>query len=328
MTGYYLGIDGGGTKTRATILNSSGSVVTTAVGSSSNFGNIGKHQASRNIEKTAYAAASKAGIEPHAFDAAFLGIAGVVSQKDRDTVFNLARQLNLAPKGMIGVDHDCRIALAGGLAGQPGIVQIVGTGTSCFGMNESGERWMAGGWGHLIADEGGGYWMGIQAMKAATAAYDTRGNPTLLTSMILDALNIDTIDQVMHRVYSENLSVTDIASLSHLVIDAAQQEDQLAIKIITRGMEEVALCVKAVARYLGLKGDDIKLVHIGGILQAGPVVTIPFAQAIHRHLPLCKIRTATLSASIGAGLLARQLHRHVIDPEFINNAKNSVQVGI
>ena len=324
MTGYYLGIDGGGTKTRATILDANGFVISTGISASSNVGNIGKQLARRNIEKAICAAADKAGTKPHSFDAAFLGIAGVVSRQDSDTVFELVRQLNLAPRGMIGVDHDCRIALAGGLAGQHGIVQIIGTGTSCFGMNAAGERWMAGGWGHLIADEGGGYWMGIRAMKAATADHDTRGKPTLLTGMVLDALNIDSIGVIMQRVYAENLSVTEIASLSGLVIDAAQQGDHIATEIIARGMKEAARCVNAVSSYLGFRRDDMTLVLAGGILQAGPVVTLPLEKAVLRHLPLCKIKTPLFSASIGACLLARQLHCSVLDSSFINNVKKSV----
>ncbi len=325
MSGYYLGIDGGGTKTRATILDANGFVLSTGTSASSNFGNIGKRLAGRNIEKAIHSAADKAGTQAHSFDAVFLGIAGVVSQQDRDTVLELARQMDLADDGMISVDHDCRIALAGGRGGQHGIVQIVGTGASCFGINAAGERWMAGGWGHLLADEGGGYWMGIQAMKAATAACDTRGKPTILTETVLEALGIDTIEQIMHTVYSEDLTVSDIAALSRTVIDAAQQDDPLAIDIIARGMEEVARCVKAVSDHLAFPDDEMKLVFTGGILQAGPVITGPFESAVHRHLPTCKIEAPRFPAVVGAGLLARQLHHGVIEPAFLNNLKTSLQ---
>lgn len=325
MTGYYLGIDGGGTKTQAVIIDADGYLRGIGTGGSSNFGTIGLEQATLNIRDTVASAALEAAVTPQSFEAAFLGIAGVVSQQDRDTVRQMAQQLNLAPEGMIGADHDCRVALAGGLAGQPGIVQILGTGASCFGLNSAGKRWMAGGWGHLIADEGSGYWLGVQAMKAATEAYDTRGRATLLHERVLAALKIEYIGQIMQRVYSDELSVSDIAGLGRLVIDAAQQGDPVAIDIISNGMNEVARCVEAVTRYLDFQDDEQRLVTIGGIFQAGQVILEPFSTAIHQVLPNCKIEESQFVASIGAGLLARQLHHASIEPAFIENLRASLQ---
>jgi N-acetylglucosamine kinase-like BadF-type ATPase len=107
-------------------------------------------------------------------------MAGVVSPTDRAIMANIAQSLTLAPADRVGVDHDCRIALAGGLSGRPGMVQIAGTGSSTFGVNASGESWRAGGWGQLISDEGSGYWLGVQAMQTAVRAFDGRLPPTLL----------------------------------------------------------------------------------------------------------------------------------------------------
>lgn len=308
MTGYYLGIDGGGTKTEAVIIDSSGHIKGVGVGGASNFGNIGKTQATQNIHTAVHSAASAASIAPLSFNAAFLGIAGTVSEDDRKVVFQMALDLGLAPEARIGVDHDCRVALAGGLGGQPGIVQIIGTGTSCFGMNAAGERWMAGGWGHLIADEGGGYWFGIQAMKAATAAFDTRGEKTLLANMVLRALGISRVDQIMQRLYQNEMSVAEIAAVGRFVLDAAGQGDQVAMDIITHGMYEIARCIDAVAKVLRFEEEELKLVCTGGILKAGPVVTTPLAQAVHSLLPTCKIEAPLFSSAVGAALLALQLH--------------------
>lgn len=326
MTEYYLGIDGGGTKTRATIIDSNGAIVGHGVGASSNVNNLGKGKATLHVKETVALAAAQAGIDRHSFKAVFLGIAGVVSDSDRNDIFEIATQLNLASAGKIGIDHDARIALAGGLAGQPGIVQIVGTGTSCFGINAQNERWLAGGWGYLVTDEGGGYWLGLQAIKAAAAHADGRGEPTMLTEMVREALELNAMREVMNRLYTQHLSVTEIAALSRLVIAAAQNGDNVTIDIIARGMEEVARCVVAVAQQLKFAEDDTHLVLIGGMTQAGDVLTKPLKAAIHRHLPQCNIHQPQFEAAIGAAILAYQQDGGVVDAQFIDKIKTSLSL--
>lgn len=328
MSGYYLGIDGGGTKTQAVILDDQGLLVGMGTAGASNIGNVGVTQATRNIQEAVELASAEAGITSTSFETAFLGIAGVVSAQDRDTVLKIAHQLRLASEGQIEVDHDCRVALAGGLGGAPGIVQIIGTGTSCFGRTATGDSWMAGGWGYLIADEGGGYWLGVQALKAATEAYDTRGGSTLLQAMVLDALEIQETKQIMQRVYQDQLSVTDIAKLSRLVIDAAQQNDAVAQDIIALGMNEVGRCIESVANHLNYSEDELRLVCIGGILKAGDVIITPLANAVHQRLPTCQIETPQFPPAVGAGILAKQQQNPHISPEFLKNLKLSLQARI
>lgn len=322
MSACFLGVDGGGTKTQAIIVDVVGNVCGMGVAGASNFGNTSVDLARQSIGAAVHLAAAEAGLESPRFDAAFLGIAGVVSESDRDVVRQMAQQLRLAPTDKIGADHDCRIALAGGLAGAPGIVQIIGTGTSCFGMNAQGERWMSGGWGHLIADEGGGYWLGIQAIKAAAAAYDGRGEVTLLHGAVLNALGIDGIPQIMQRLYTAKIAVSEIAALSRVVIAAAEQHDRAAQAIIASGMDEVARCVVAVSQRLRL-GDAPNLVCVGGMMQAGSIIATPLAEAVHRRLPACRIMPPQLPAAVGAALLARQMCGS-LDPEFLMTLKTSL----
>ncbi len=303
----YLGIDGGGTKTKAVILDENGRLLGAGNGGPSNFGTIGVEKARRHIATAIANAVSAANLPAQPFAAAFLGIAGTVSQADRDTVMGMAQQLNLAPAGRIGVDHDGRIALAGGLSGKPGIVQIIGTGTSCFGLNAAGERWMAGGWGHRLADQGGGYWLGIQAMKAATEAFDGRGRPTVLQAMVMDALRLRQMGEIMHRLYGEAMSVAEIAALSRLVIAAAERDDPVANAIIAEGMDEVARCVETVASKLGWQNEAVDLVCVGGISKAGEVVMRPLREAVNGRLPHCAIHNPQHSAAVGAAILAQRI---------------------
>ena len=307
MTRYALGIDGGGTKTQAVILNDRGEICGAGTGGISNYDDVGVVTARAHIGQTVDTARSAAGLPAAPFDAAFLGLAGVASATDRGIVRGIARDLQLAPDALVEVDHDIRIALAGGLSGRPGIVQIAGTGSSCYGRNEAGANWRSGGWGPLISDEGSGYWLGVEAMRAATRASDGRSQPTTLLETVLARLELPHIDDIMRHIYMEGMSRAETAALGSLVIEAAQAGDQVALEIIGRGAQDMADCILAVARHLDFISSECELALTGGVFQAGDVVVQPLREAVLERLPRCRITLAELPSAVGACLLALEL---------------------
>ena len=306
MTKTVLGIDGGGTRTRAAIMDDRGNVLGICVGNTSNYDDIGIDAARENIRQVVDCARAKAGIPADPFDAVFLGIGGVSSADDRAIVKKMASDLRLAPEATIGVDHDIRIALAGGLSGRPGIVQIAGTGSSCYGRNAAGQSWRSGGWGPLLADEGSGYWFGIEAMKAATMASDGRSSETVLLPAVLDFLKLKDIDGIMHRVYVENMSRSEIASLSPLLINAAKEGDAVSLQIVETGIQNLAQCVSIVAHKLDLM-EQCELSLTGGVFQAGDFIIERMRKAVQEQVPQCTVEMAELPPVIGSCLLALDL---------------------
>src|SRR6185295_10692025 len=119
---YVLGIDGGGTKTYATIISTSGQLLGAGVAGPSNYHDVGVEATKANIGKAIGIASKLAGLTAPKFEAAFIGLASVSSAKDRAVIQSIAQALNLPADERLGIDHDCRIALAGGLSGRPGIV--------------------------------------------------------------------------------------------------------------------------------------------------------------------------------------------------------------
>lgn len=305
MTRYVLGVDGGGTKTQVVILNDEGRVCGTGTSGSSNYDDLGAEGAQRNLQIAVEAAAQQAGVPPTGFDSVFLGMAGVVSAHDQSVIHRIAQNLKLAPREFVGVDHDCRTALAGGLSGRPGIVLITGTGSSCYGRNAAGEDWRAGGWGHWISDEGSGYWFGIQAMTAAVGAYDGRKPETVLVERVKQALGIHEMNDIMHRIYVPGLTRAEIAALGPLVLDAAQDGDSVSLALIDQGAADLAECVLAVARRLGFTDGNCELALVGGLYQSDLFLQV-LSQAVHERLPQCRITLAELSPALGACLLALQ----------------------
>jgi N-acetylglucosamine kinase-like BadF-type ATPase len=313
MATYVLGIDGGGTKTHAAIMDAHGHVCGVGTAGPSNYDDVGPDVARTNIAAAVHQARSVAALDAQPFAAAFLGMAGVVSPADRAVLHAIARDLDLAPDQSIGVDHDCRIALAGGLSGRPGIVQIAGTGSSTYGRNAKGEDWRSGGWGELLADEGSSYWFGRQAMIAAVRSYDGRQGPTMLLERVLVRLALDDINDIMHRLYVVKLSRSDIAALAPLVIEAAHAGDATASALIERGMEHLARCIEAVAKRLGFATSTCEIALVGGLFNAGTIILQPLHAAIGTRLPNARLLPAEQPPVVGACLLA--LERIDIRPD-------------
>lgn len=316
-----VGIDGGGTKTAAVILALDGHVLGYGEGGASTYGVVAPQVTIGSIAEAVERASTNAGLHAPAFSAAFLGLGNVVSEQDRAAVRQMALDLRLAPEEAIGVDHDIRIALAGGLAGRPGIVQILGTGSSCFGRSTAGESWRAGGWGPLIDDGGSGYWLGIQAMHAAVAGYDGRGQPTLLTQQITAALQLRAMDELMNRLYAQHMSRTEIGALARLVFAAAQQGDAVAQAVLLDGCEQLAKCVAAVAQRLGMHTSACEVALAGGLTRAGEIYLHPLTQAIQRRLPQARVQLAELAPALGAGLLALQMANGEVEPQVVENLR-------
>lgn len=307
MTRYVLGVDAGGTKTLAAITDEHGTLHGMGRGGPGNFDDVGVAAARDHLRDAVAEARRAAGLPDAPLAAAFLGVAGVVSPADREIVRGIAADLSLAPAAQTDVDHDCRIALAAGLSGRPGIVLIAGTGSSCFGMNAAGAAWRAGGWGHLIADEGSGYWLGVEALKAAVRSYDGRGRHTMLQQQIQGRLGLAHMNDVMHRLYVGGLSRSELAALAPLVIAAAGCGDAAAQALIARGAEELAEAVLAVARHLGMAGAPCELALVGGLFRAGDAVVEPLRRAVASRLRACRVIFPELPPVLGACLLALQL---------------------
>jgi N-acetylglucosamine kinase-like BadF-type ATPase len=227
----------------------------------------------------------------------------VVCDTDRDVIRNIALDLALADPAHIGIDHDIRIALAGGLAGEPGVAIIAGTGSSCYGRRADGASWMSGCWGYFIDDLGSGWFLGQQAMAAAAQAYDGRGAATVLESRALDALGIASVAEMMHRLYVVGLSRAETAALAPLVIKAAEEGDAVSIALIDRAADELARMAQAVAAKLTFP-PDVAVTALGGLALSGPTFAAPLAAALARRLPDCRIVAPILPSVLGAVLLA------------------------
>lgn len=302
-----LGIDGGGTSTRVVLASRNGEVLGFGRSGPSNYDDVGIEKTRENIKLAVEQAWNKSGLPQRPADSAFLGMAGVVSDSDRSIISEITASLGLASMDFVGIDHDIRIALAGGLALKPGIVIIAGTGSSCYGRNAEGQSCRVGGWGYLLDDGGSSYYLGIEAIKAVVRSEDGRMGSTTLAEKVLAKLGIKEMQDLMHRIYSPRMSRTEIASLAPVVLETAQQGDAIAQKIVGDGLNELALLVKIAAQRLNLTTAGLNVTAVGGLAHSGDYYKSGLYAAIYSQLPGVQILEPVLSPVFGAALLAIEM---------------------
>lgn len=201
-----------------------------------------------------------------------------------------------ASPGRLMVAHVLRMAQVGALGGRHGIVLEISEGSSCYGMNEQGEEWMAGGWGHLVWDEGSSFWLGMEGIRAAT-----NGTSELLRTGALTMLHLDDPDALLYRLYLGEISRSEAIAMAPVVCRAAEAGDTAAIDILRRGAGELAENVLSVARHLAMPSPEIAA--IGSMVAAGNIFLRPLTEELHLRVRGCRVIEPVLSPLLGACLL-------------------------
>jgi len=259
---YVVGVDGGGTKTAGLLVDLEGRVRARAVVGPTNYQIVGAEGVRREISRLVGELFQEAGIEPQQLACIALGLAGVGRPGEPETVAQAVGQLDLARE--VVVDHDAMIALVGALVDRPGLIIIAGTGSIALGRNERGERVRVGGWGYLLGDEGGGFFIARAGLAAVMRAYDGREEKTLLTARILTALGLSDPQEIIPRVYRKGMSHNEMADLAPVVFAAAREGDPVAGRIIRRAGRELGLMAAAAIRGLGMEGVEVVPIGLVG----------------------------------------------------------------
>lgn len=278
----FLGIDGGGSKTLAVIVNAHGHERGRGMAGSSNYAAVGVEQAIANLHEAAEQAARIAGC-CLPVKAAWLGLAGV--DRPSDQALLLPRLQPLAD--FIRLTNDAELLLSA-LDDAVGVALVAGTGSIALGRDSHGAIARAGGWGHILGDEGSGYEIGRLALQAATRAADGRGAPTELLDRIMTHWHLERPDDMIGRVYNDD-DKAEIARLSSLVFLAAQARDRVARKIAQHAADELALAASTVCNALDFSGERVALALGGGLLLHEKTLRSQVLRHMRRRQPLGQI---------------------------------------
>lgn len=301
-----MGIDGGATNTRAIVVDETGQICGVGRGGPSNYHSVGVETMQASLERAIAEAWRASGLEPRPADALFLGLAGIGDEQDRVVVRRFVEAQRFADPARVGIDHDIHITLAGGLAGEPGIAVIAGTGSACYGVNARGESGRAGGWGYLLDDGGSGYQLALAGLRAVIRAEDGRGPATALTALLMQALQVNDHRAIIARLHHGAMPRNEIAAWGRLVCETAAAGDLVAQTILETGAAELALAVGAVARKLGMTDTRCPVTYAGGLLENNRHYRSVFHRALTEAIPLADLVTPRLSPMRGAALLALQ----------------------
>jgi glucosamine kinase len=312
-TRYVMGVDGGATKTLAAVLDLKGKTLHVGHGGPSNEDAVGTHAAVQALLGAADEAIGQAGIDAGELGAAVLAIAGTDTE-------HVAAGVREARTDAWLVVNDVVAAWATATGGGPGVAAIAGTGSNVFGVGGEGEStraWRAGGWGHVLGDEGSGYWLGVQSIKAALRHREASGPATGLSDAAISFFGVESVEAVAQSVYSKPLSKGEIAAFAIETARLVRQGDAVARELYERGARELGEQIKAVIAQTGLgraAPDGQPAVFpvglIGSAFKAGEVFVEPLTRAVHELAPGASVQAVEMAPVGGSLLLAARMCGH------------------
>ncbi|WP_322170910.1 BadF/BadG/BcrA/BcrD ATPase family protein [Acutalibacter caecimuris] len=263
--GYVIGIDGGATKTRCAAFDHEMRLLAEMFGKSSNLTSLSQEEVQRNLKDLLDLFFLKSGLPPQGCVCICLGSAGAGRASAREVLEGILQRI--LPHSFVLVTDDAISALTGGTGGGPGILLISGTGSICLGRDSRGQVCRAGGWGHVMGDEGSGYDIACRMLRAIVCAHDGREAPTLLTEMVFDHWGVRDVDQLTDLVYRSGKGKSEIASIAFLCDLGYDREDKAARRIVEECAQELAAMAQAVARRLALPGEGMPCLGAGSVLE-------------------------------------------------------------
>jgi N-acetylglucosamine kinase-like BadF-type ATPase len=296
---FFLGIDGGGTKTRC-VIGDEKSVLATGNGSGCNIVRVGEACARNSLSAAIHEACVQAGVSPQQIARTCAGVAGAA---DDGVASRVQRVLIEIVGGAIEVIGDMEIALESGFGGGAGVIMIAGTGAIAYGRNDRGETARAGGWGRLISDEGSGHWIGAQAIGAALREYD-RGVKCKLQDQLMEALEVRSVHDLAVRANSD--PVPEFARLFPLVVKAEESGDAVAIEVLERAGVELAATAEIVIGRLFLESEQVSVATHGGVFTGSVLLKEAFRAELNRLCPGARCVDAQVDPALGALEIARR----------------------
>lgn len=261
---YVLGIDGGGTKTKGVIVKSNGEIIAEATVGPTNPNSIEKLDLKKELENLFTLLKQQCDSCFSQLKHVFAGMSGVGHPTTKEMVQKLLTDL-LPDHVRVTVNTDATNALYSGTLGKPGIVQIAGTGSITFSINHDGLSDRVGGWGHLIGEMGSGFALGRDALEAAFLAHDGLGKPTTIYNLLLEYFQATALPDIIHSVYQGKNQKERVASLSKIVMNAADTGDPVAQEIIRKNAVYMGKSIVYLLTKRFPKGEKIPVVITGGI---------------------------------------------------------------
>jgi N-acetylglucosamine kinase-like BadF-type ATPase len=301
MTAVVLGIDGGGTRTRASIADGDRVLAFAESGSIKRL-RVGAVAAEANLRTLLAEVYKQAGVT--AVRAACAGVASATMPGVPEWILAVFRDFNVEKAEVVG---DEVIALDAAFRGGPGILQIAGTGTNCIGRAPDGGRESSGGWSSRLGDEGSGYWIGLHAVRRALNAYD-REEPTQVLAAVGRIWGTSTIEELVNL--GDSTPGPDFAALAPEISRLAEEGDPVALSVLNQAVvdlvENVLLVRSKLRRKHNIAGE-VPVAWIGSVIGKARLVREGFFAGLHAAAPEMPVLPTEVAGIEGAVWRAQQL---------------------
>ena len=302
---YYLGIDGGGSKTTCVVGDDS-SILATAVSGPSNITRVGEGHARESLHQAIRRACAGAKIDAQQLRHACLGAAGAGREEIASVLRKIVREI---VPGEIEVVGDMQIALEAALDRGPGVIVIAGTGSIAFGRDREGKTARAGGWGFAISDEGSGHWVGRAAVAALLQAADeSSGGPQVqpVSPLFREMQSVWKVETLAQLARTAN-STPDFAALFPAVLAACDQKDELAPPILREAAAELArLAGRVVRRLFPDPHGTVPMAMSGGVFRYSAMIRELFYNQIQAAYSQVVLNPDVVEPVHGAWQMARR----------------------
>lgn len=265
MTEYLIGIDGGGSKTDGLCSDPSGHVLTRATTGPTSLTATSLGLASMNLVETLRQLTMELTGELY-FPKVVVGVAGLDTPEEKQRAEDVFRDVLQGYRiGTLTIVNDIHLVLAAGSTAENVVALISGTGSQCYGRRGDGRAARTSGMDFLLADQGSGYEIGRQVLRAAVCSFDGRTAPTALEQMVLKHFEVEDFNDLKEKVYFPILNKAQVAELAKTCVEAHQQGDKIATQILESMVADLEAMAEAVIRRLELKNEAADLICSGGI---------------------------------------------------------------
>jgi N-acetylglucosamine kinase-like BadF-type ATPase len=320
-----LGVDGGGTKTHALALDEYGNILGSGTGGRSNYHTIGLASALDALADVTQQALS--GLNGQQADIAIYCLGACDSAVDEERLTDGLSNLNRSKR--LICYNDSFAALRAGSTRPYGVVVICGTGFNAGGIAPDGRQARLYSLGTLTGDWGGGYSIGEAIFAAVFRADDWRGEATMLTEMLLKALDFPDLTHLAQAISEHRFTPPQIGSLAPLAFEAAEAGDVVAQGIIRRQADEIVVAAGAMLRRLEMTDLDVDVILSGGVTKGrGTLLLDSTREQLASDYPKALVHSLDMPPVIGAVCLGfdavgipapspqtlRDLSRHLVVP--------------
>jgi len=302
---YFFGIDGGGTSSRLRVEAPDGSLVFYGEGGSTNLNSASLEAVEASLAGLMTRARTEAGVEASECLAGFAGSAGIDRPADRGAFEALIRRTG-GFSCPLGVGNDAEPALAGALEDTEGLLLIAGTGSIAYGRVRDGSSVRAGGWGHLLGDEGSAWRIAFDAISRSLRSSEGRDLETGLLAAALAHFGLSEPGDLIPFVYG-NLDKRRIASFSRVVGSFRERGDPLALDLFEKAAEELALLLQSVYERIAGRLENRRAAFRGGLIEGDAALSGRLAALLAERLPDLDLVEPRSDAARGACILARSL---------------------